>query len=276
MLSNQIEQAFRVITNTVEQDIMNAGYVGASRAVGTAGSAPFGTAADMSDLAELEEVLDDNGAPTGRAAVLTSRGYVNLRSNMSNLFKVNEGGDQNFLRTAQMGGVYNFALGKTGSKVSHTKGTGSGYLAAADEPAGEVSLALDTGSGTVLAGDVVTFAGDSNKYVVKTGITAPGNLIINNPGLILPAADTTALTVGGSYQVAGLGFSPDALLLAARIPEMPDGGDAAVAEELVTDPVSGLTFRVAFYKGYHKQMIEISLAWGVKAVKSDNIALLLG
>ena len=84
--SDQITQAFRTLTNEMEQDLFTAGVLGASRAVGTAGTAPFGTADDMSDFANLEIVLDDNGAPSGRALVMSSRGYGNLRAKQSGLF----------------------------------------------------------------------------------------------------------------------------------------------------------------------------------------------
>ena len=44
----------------------------------------------------------------------------------------------------------------------------------------------------------------------------------------------------------------------------------------VTDPFSGLTFQVALYPGVRCVIYEVSLAWGVKAVKSDFIATLMG
>ena len=44
----------------------------------------------------------------------------------------------------------------------------------------------------------------------------------------------------------------------------------------VSDAASGLTFTVSVYPGYHKSMIEVSVAWGVKAWKPDFIATLLG
>lgn len=64
------------------------------------------------------------------------------------------------------------------------KGTGSGYttnLTAALE-AGALDIAMDTGTGTIVVGDVVTFAGDENKYVVNTAL-ASGALKISKPGL---------------------------------------------------------------------------------------------
>ena len=276
ILSDQIEQAYRVIVNMVEQDILNAAYVAASRAVGTAGTAPFGTAGNMADMAGLEVILDDNGAPGGRGLVLTSRGYGSLRTNMSNLFQVNEAGTDDFLRRDVLGTIYNFGLLKTGAKASHNKGTGASYQTNGAVAEKDTTIGIDTGTGTVLAGDVVTFAGADDKYVVNTGLAAPGNLVINRPGAVAAIGDNVAMTVGDNYQVAGVGMSPDAFLLATRLPAGPRGGDAAVDEQVVTDPRSGLSFRVALYQGDHMNNIEISMAWGVKAVKSAHMALLLG
>ena len=73
-----------------------------------------------------------------------------------------------------------------------------------------------------------------------------------------------------------MAFDRSAIHLLARLPKLPTGGDAAVDEYIMVDPLSGLPFRIALYKGYHANQIAISCAWGVKAVKPPNIALLLG
>jgi phage tail sheath protein FI len=78
------------------------------------------------------------------------------------------------------------------------KGTGTSYTTtAAGFAVGTTSIPLVTGSGTVVAGDLVTFAGDTNEYVVKTGVTAPGTIVLNAPGLLkaIPTS-TTAMTIG--------------------------------------------------------------------------------
>ena len=45
---------------------------------------------------------------------------------------------------------------------------------------------------------------------------------------------------------------------------------------VVTDEMSGLAFQVAMYKEYRRVRYEIGLAWGVKTIKPEFLALLLG
>lgn len=77
------------------------------------------------------------------------------------------------------------------------KGTGTLYTTtAAGFPLGATLIPLITGSGTVLAGDVVTFAGDTtHRYTVTAGVSAPGTITIT-PGLLqaIPTS-ATAMTI---------------------------------------------------------------------------------
>ena len=57
---------------------------------------------------------------------------------------------------------------------------------------------------------------------------------------------------------------------------MPEGGDSASDVTVVTDEMSGLAFQVAMYKEYRRVRYEIGLAWGVKTIKPEFLALLLG
>jgi hypothetical protein len=73
-----------------------------------------------------------------------------------------------------------------------------------------------------------------------------------------------------------MAFSRSAIHALIRQPAMPAGGDAADDVTAVTDPRSGITFQVAMYRQRRRVAFEVGLAWGVKAVKSDHMALLLG
>ncbi|WP_368646851.1 hypothetical protein [Castellaniella ginsengisoli] len=63
VLADQFTDAMRKLVNSVEIDLSLVAMAGASRAYGTAGTAPFGTAGDLSDFAGVAQILDVNGAP---------------------------------------------------------------------------------------------------------------------------------------------------------------------------------------------------------------------
>jgi len=275
-LKQQFEQAFRQLANEIETDLAGA-YKFASRAYGTAGTTPFGTAGDLTDFAGVQQILDDNGAPKGdRHLVIGSAGMFNIRGKQSGLFKANEAGTDELLRKGTLTEVEGLALHNSAQVLAHAKGTGAAYQTnlLAGYAVGDSGIAVDTGTGTVLAGDVVTFTGDTDKYVVGTALSA-GSLALNKPGLRKALADDVAMALGNSYR-ANLAFHRNAIVLATRAPALPEGGDVAVDTFMLTDPVTGLTFEIALYKQFLQNVIHVRLAWGWKAIKSEHITLLLG
>lgn len=275
LLADQFTDGMRKIVNAIEADLGVCGAVGASRAYGTAGTAPFGTAGDLSDFAGVMRILEDNGAPKSDLQLaLGSAAMANLRGKQSVLFKVNEAGSSDMLRNGMTDRVQGFALRNSAGVTVHAAGSGAGYLLNGAAALGGLALALDTGAGTVLAGDVVTFAGDGNKYVVNSALAA-NSLSIAKPGLRLAAADNTAMTLGAAY-TGNVAFARSAIALAARAPAIPEGGDSAEDSMMITDPLTGLTFEVRVYRQYRQVKFEIGMAWGVQAIKNEHIALLLG
>jgi hypothetical protein len=272
---DQFSQAFRTLTNEMESDLFVAAKEGASRAYGTAGTTPFGTAANLSDFAEPQKILRDNGAWTSDMhMVLNTTAGAKIRSVQSSLFKVNEAGSSELLRDAKLGRVEGFDLHESGQIALHTKGTGASYQTNGALAVGASTVAADTGTGTVIAGDVITFAADSNnKYVVNSALSG-GSLAIGKPGVRVAIADDNAITVGNNY-TGNFAFERYALHLVTRVPALPKEG-ALGEHEIITDPFSGISFLVSIYPGYHMVIIEIAVAWGVKAVKSEAIATLLG
>ena len=283
LLADQFEQAFRTLANAVETDLAEL-YVNAALAYGTPGTTPFATANDLTDMAEVNRLLDEQGAPAiGRVMIVGSAARAKLEGKQSQLFKVNEAGDAGaMIRNRQMRQLQGFTMGYSAGIQSHTAGTAYGvspdYLTdtASTYAVGTKTVHLDTGSGTHVAGDVISFAGDTNKYVIGTGDGGNGDKdIVLNQGIKSTLADGVVAELGNSY-TANMAFTRDALLLAARQPAMPMGGDSADDVTVVTDPISGLAFQVAVYRQYRRVKYEVGLAWGVAAPNKKHLVLLQG
>lgn len=148
---------------------------------------------------------------------------------------------------------------------------------------GQTVIPLATaGTGVVAAGDVITFANDTNQYVVASVSFAGANpasgdtITLAAPGLRkAQGAATRAITVLATSP-RNMAFSRSAIVLATRMPERPQEGDMAIDVMTIQDPRSGLAFEVAMYPGYRKVRYEIALAWGVKNIKPEHTATLLG
>jgi hypothetical protein len=272
---DQIAQAMRTLTNEMEEDLAEAAYQNSSRAFGTAGTTPF--ASNFNEVAEIRQILVDNGMPANDgqvSLVLNTVAGTNLRQ-LASLQSVNQAGNDTLLRQGVLLDLQGLAIRESAQVQAHTKGTGTGYLLNdASSAVGDTTINTDTGSGTILAGDIVTFAGTSDKYVVNTALSG-GSFVIGGTGLVAAEADNDAITVGNDY-TANVAFHRRALELAVRAPAVPSGGDSADDALTVQDPTSGLVFEVRVYKGYRKTMIEVAATWGVRAWKSDFIATLIG
>ncbi len=271
---DQITQAMRAIVNQIESQLLSDVYKNASRAIGTEGTTPFGS--NFDEVAEIRKILVDNGMPTAdqRASlIINTAAGVNLR-NLAQLQKVNEAGGEALLRRGELLNLQGLMFKESAGIATHTAGTGDSYLVNdASLSEGDTEIAVDGGTGTILAGDIVTIDGDN--YVVATALSG-GSFTIYSPGLVKDVADDAAVTVNTTNYTANVAFHQAAVEVGMRPLAQPNGGDAATDRMTVQDPASGLVFEVAAYKGYHKSMFEVSTLYGFKTWKPDFVAVLAG
>jgi len=187
-------------------------------------------------------------------------------------------GNTGFQESGVFERLHGLSLRESAGVANHTKGTGTSYQLnnAAGYAAGSTTVAVDTGSGTIVAGDVFTNSQsgrDANKYVVGTALSA-GSLALNAPGIQKAWVDDDTVAVGNSY-AANLAFSRSAIILATRTPALPPEGDIAVDRMQITDPMSLLTFELSMYPQYKQMQYELAIVWGATA-KPEHCAILLG
>jgi len=272
----QIAQAIRAAVAEIEYDLAYEIYRNSSRNAAAADTTIFKT--NLADLANQKKILDDNGAPMSERAFIMSTTAGAAMRTLTQLSQVNTSGDSNLLRQGVLGDIYGFQIRESSQIQNPVKGTTSNaVLATAATTVGQTSFTFaNSGSGTVLVGDVVTIgASDTNRYVV-TASTATTTVnaqtfSIAAPGLrVATASAAHAVTVKDAGE-RNISLARPAVLLATRLPEM-DPNDLAFDRQVITDPVSGLAFEIAGFPGYRMATYEVSIAWGVKVLRPDYIA----
>ena len=283
--ADMFAQGLRILVNEIETDVASAAAAAASRAYGTAGTVPFAT--NTADAAQLRKILVDNGAPTSDLQLVVD---TDAGANIHTLFGINTTRDQSTVPLNMQGTLVQpngMAIRETAGLVAHTAGTGaSATTDAAGYAVGAVTITLaSAGTGTIVTGDVITFAGDSEKYVLIAGdadVSNGGTVVLQEPGLRQAIVGATAITVvksGLIYNPAGVAFHRGAIQLVTRAPELPEeqtaGRGPLLDQELITDPRSGLTFEVSIWGGYRKVRYEVAIAWGWKVTQPRHTALLI-
>lgn len=267
-----LAQGMRTLRNEAEVDCVSAIYKGGSRAYGTAGTTPF--ASDLSHLTNLRKILHDNGAPLADLQfVCDTAAGLNLR-NLGVLQNAYQAGSDEERRSGRFLPQMGFAIRESAGISTHTKGTSSGHLInmASGLAVGGTDVTVDTGTGTILAGDIVTFAGTTaHKYVVNSAL-ASNVFSIGRPGARAVEADNDAITVGNDY-TPSLAFERNAVVGIMRPPLIP--ANPTIQQMAVSDE-TGLTYLFLQIAQYGQLTWELHLAWGFKAVNSEFIAVGLG
>lgn len=275
---DQVVQAMRTLCNEVENDLAIL-YKKASRAVIPAGTTLF-DAANYKDIAQCRRILVENGAPLDDLHLVLNPLAAAAFRGQAQYYGANTAGSADFLNQGILMNIHGVNIHESGQIYSATAGTGAsattnnaGYALEATT----LTLA-SAGTGTILAGDVVSFAGDSNYYVVTTGdsdVSNGGSIVLGAPGLkVAMSAATKAITVNSSTD-KNMMFSRNAIHLVTRVPGRPEEGDRAEDVMIIQDPRSGLAFEIACYKEYRQVHYEVSLAWGCEVIKPEHLALMV-
>lgn len=266
---DQITQAMRTLVNEIEVDVGKTAYL-SSRATGTAGTTPF--ASTLGDTAQVRKILSDNGAPlSDLQCVIDTTAGANIRT-LAQLTKANEAGTTALRAQGTLLELHGFVLRESAGVARHTAGTGASYVTNGALSIGATVIPVQTGSGTIIAGDVVTIG--NFKYVVTSAL-AGGNLTIGAPGLREAVAGGSTVTLAAAY-TANFAFSRSAIVLATRAPALPEEGDMADDRMMLQDPRTGMAFEVSMYKQYRRVRYEIAAAWGVQNIKPAHSCILLG
>lgn len=277
--SQSIFQAIRTLGNEANTGAAVYMMANSSRAAGTVGTPNFETAGVYNGSAAAARILNENG-------VSNSNRYLSLDwGSLENVQSKQISSDWSGNNQLSNNGMYNDMTGFrvapsgfTGKHVNASAPTSNFTTTSATYSKGDTVITFGSGStGAVVAGDIVTFAGDDNQYIVKTGsadVSSGGTFTINAPGLMADMAGSVAITVIGEY-TPSFAIQQNSALFVNRTPFKPADGDIATVSVNIKDPLSGMFFNVSKYKGKGAATWYVSTAWGFGSIQAENSALLI-
>ena len=272
------EQSMRSLRNLAEADAAEYIKQGASRAVGSAGTTPFATDLDL--IVDVKRILRDNGAPfADPQLVIDSAAAANLQK-LGIYQQAYAAGSDEERRSGLYKPQFGFQLRDSAGIVQHVKGTLTSTTSdtGTASPIGTLAINCDTNTSdtnTVKAGDIITWAGDSNKYVIGVPIASAADemdVVLNRPGLRASLADGVLGTLGASY-TPSLAFERSAVVGIMRPPLMP--ANPSIKTMLVSDRF-GHSYLMVEIAQYGQIVWEMHLAYGFKVVQPEHVALILG
>ncbi|MBU0650323.1 hypothetical protein KKC59_00275, partial [bacterium] len=195
-------------------------------------------------------------------------------------------GDQAVKIQGELGRKYGFDMFTDDQIQTHIAGVPGGTPLVNDSGSaltvGSKAVPVDgltVTTGNYKQGDIITFAGDSQTYVITADAVANGSgeVIINiEQGLVIVPANDAAVTLKASH-VVNLGFHRDAFALAMR-PLLQNTIDYSLGNSMLSmqDPVTGLVLRLEVSREHKRTRWSFDALWGVKLVRPQLACRLAG
>ena len=265
------EQSMRSLRNLAEADAANYIKIGASRAVGTAGTTPFATDLDL--IVDVKQVLRDNGCPFSDPQLVINSAAAAKLQKLGIYQQAYAAGSDEERRSGLYKPQFGFQLRDSAGMSLHDSGAASSYVTNGGELAKAIALTVKTGSTAINAGDVFSLEDRPGEYyVVSNALTGAGELLINRPGLIGATADAQALTFTADY-TPSLAFERSAVVGIMRPPLIP--ANPTIKQMVISDKF-GHSYLMLEIAQYGQVIWEMHLAYGFKVVQPEHVALILG
>lgn len=277
VIPEQANEAMRVLANQVNNDLL-ALYADVYGFTGTPGTTPFATG--TSEATGARKVLNKQNAPPSQRYMVIDPDAEDQALQLRAFQDASFRGDRDGLMEGQIGRKLGFDWFSHNSVQTHTAGTASGATTnSAGYAVGVKTVTLaSAGSGTILVGDIITFAGDTQTYVVTSGDAdvSGGGTVSFEPGLKI-ALPTSAvnITVKASH-VANLAFQRGAFAIASRPLDRGLATDDGRNISIMQDPASGLILRLEVSRQHRQTQWAFDILYGVKTLRRRLAARVAG
>lgn len=285
-----LDPAMSVLAAKVEADAMSM-YKNVYNQV-----SDIGNAATFAKILAGSKALTDNLAPyTNRVLNLNTQDNVDMVDALKGLFNAQDKLSSNYRQGRLAGPFAGFSdIYENTLWAAHTSGSDDGtgdYLTNSATAQTGATLTVDTGTGTLKKGDVITIAGvnrvhpetkadtgELQQFVVTADVSASGTSIGISPSIVASgatqnvtngAADNKAVTkVGGASAVYGISmaYHQDAFAFATADLLMPNGVDFSAREVM-----DGLSLRIVRQYDINNDKLpcRIDIIYGYQAIRPE-------
>lgn len=284
----QASEAIKALGNTVDVALLGL-YKDIYGFAGTPGTTPF--ASSTGSATAVRKVLHNQLCPMmDRRMVIdpdAEANALNLRAFQDVNFAVSSADIQGGNMPRKLG--FNFYMDQ--NVVSHTAGSIGGtpattptYVTLASHSAGATQIGVTVGGTNGLSlthGDILTFTGDSQTYVVKAAVSASASstaTIRIAPALqstLLSSATITVKGTSGTAYAQNMGFHRDAFAFASRPLADNTQGLGNLIQSAV-DPVTGLTLRLEISREHKRTRFSYDILYGLKTIRAALACRLWG
>jgi hypothetical protein len=271
IIPQQASEAVKAIANNIDQYIhgLTHGASGFYGYAGVAGQTPFAT--DLAEYLAATQQADAQLMPAdNRFVILDTFAKANALGTNA-VQNASWRGDANAFRTGQIGEVLGAQWDYSQNVPRHTSGTWTNAgTTTGTNAAGQGVVNLTGGTGSLLVGDIVTFAGDSQTYVViaATG-TAPTSAITVAPNLVTAKSSTELVTVKASHR-NNLLIHRDAIgfAMAPLLDTMQVAG-APTTQAVAIDAESGLALRLEVTRQHRQYQWSFDALYGASVIRRE-------
>lgn len=286
ILPMQASEAIKGLANNVDQFILslfkgdrNPAERGIFNIAGTAGTTPF--ASDTTAMKSARKLLNKElTPPDDRFVVLDVDAEANALE-LARFFEADKRGDQGGVVAGSIGFKYGAQWWMDQNVRTHTSTPLSGGATTVNGAhavgVATVSIAKATATTPLVRGDILTFSGDTNTYVVLADVTlAVGNTNVSiYPGLRVSKAGGETVTLTATH-VVNLAAHRDAIAFASRpLVAVNDPALGGIVQSAV-DPVSGLTLRLEVTRQHKQVRYSYDILYGGELVRAEFACRIMG
>lgn len=253
---------------------------------GTPGTTPFtGSPATTTDATQASKRLTNQKAPRSlRRMVLDPDATANALE-LGAFQDASKSADPAVITEGSVGRKLGFDWYEDQQVPTHTAGTiTTGLTVTGAEAIGSKSIqcttAATTGACALLKGDIVTFAGDDQTYVLTADATqaSPASSVdlLIEPGLVVATSGSEAVTVKGDH-VVNLAFQRNAFAFASRpLQDVSRQIGMDTMMESITDPLTGLSMRLEVTRQHKQTLWSLDMLFGAACIRPELATRLAG